>query len=73
MATGNGFQSGPFPADAPLAPGQSTLTVPKRGLRYFVLRPLIAIKRAIEALYLLILAMMMKELFKRHSQCSLAC
>ena len=53
MATGNGFQSGPSPADAPLASVQSTLTVPKRGLRYFILRPLIAIKGAIEALYLL--------------------
>ena len=73
MATGNGFQSGPSPADAPLASVQSTLTVPKRGLRYFILRPLIAIKGAIEALYLLILTMMLKELFKRQSQCSLAC
>ena len=67
MATGNGFQSGPSPADAPLASVQSTLTVPKRGLRYFILRPLIAIKGAIEALYLLILTMMLKELFKRQS------
>lgn len=67
MATGNGLQSGPHPVDAPLASVQSTLTVPKRGLRYFVLRPLIAIKGAIEALYLLILTMMVKELFKRQS------
>ena len=67
MTTGNRFQSGPPPVDAPLASVQSTLTVPKRGLRYFILRPLIAIKGAIEALYLLILTMMLKELFKRQS------